>query len=341
VSIVPDRALGLEEIPDIGPAALCMGVFDGVHRGHQALLQATRRAATAQSGRSSVALVFDPHPDEVVKPGTRVARLTPLAVTLRLLTDLGITDPLPIRFDADLRQLTAEDFLAALAPPITLETLVMTPDSAFGRGRGGTVERMREHGSSAGFKVAVIEPVLDQGRPISSSRLREAVAAGDLATVQSIGRPAYLEGEVVEGDHRGRALGYPTANLAFGYVPAMPPRGIYTGRVAIPERGVGPGHPAMVSIGVRPTFHDDGRLLVEVHLLDYDGDLYGATLQLELYDRLREERRFASAEELVTQMRRDEAQARRLLDVARPGRTERKASDSGTIRGDMEMKVEE
>ena len=97
---------------------------------------------------------------------------------------------------------------------------------------------------------------------------------------------------VVEGDHRGRELGYPTANLRFDYEPAMPPRGIYTGRVAVPERGVGPEHPALVSIGVRPTFHDEGQLLVEVHLLDFDGDLYGAELELELLDRLREERRF-------------------------------------------------
>jgi riboflavin kinase/FMN adenylyltransferase len=160
--------------------------------------------------------------------------------------------------------------------------------------------------------------VLDQGQPISSSRLRQAVAAGDLGTVARLGRPAYLEGVVVEGDHRGRELGYPTANLAFDYLPAMPPRGIYTGRLAVPERGVAAGHPALVSIGVRPTFHDEGVLLVEAHLLDFDGDLYGATLELQLLDRLRDERRFAGPDELVAQMRRDEADARRLLGD-RPG----------------------
>jgi riboflavin kinase/FMN adenylyltransferase len=117
----------------------------------------------------------------------------------------------------------------------------------------------------------------------------------------------------VEGDHRGRELGYPTANLAFDYLPALPPFGIYTGRASVPQRAVAAGHPSLVSIGVRPTFHDQGRQLVEVHLLDYDGDLYGATLELELFDHLREERRFASANELVAQMHRDEADARRLL----------------------------
>lgn len=315
MSVTALRAMALEQLPEIGPVAMTMGVFDGVHLGHQALLRATQDAAR-DAGAASVALVFDPHPDEVVKPGTRVARLTPLAVTLRRVGELGLEHALPIRFDDDLRQLAAEDFLAALAPQIALRRLVMTPDSAFGRGRGGTVERMRAHGIGHGFEVIEVEPRLVAGVAISSSMLRQAVAAGDLETVRSLGRPAYLQGGVVEGDHRGRELGYPTANLAFDYLPAMPARGIYTGRVAVPERGVGPSHPALVSIGVRPTFHQGGQLLVEVHLLDYDGDLYGAQLELELLDRLRDERRFEGADELVAQMHQDEADARRLLGLS-------------------------
>jgi riboflavin kinase/FMN adenylyltransferase len=314
VSVVTARALSLDKVPSIGPAAVSMGVFDGVHRGHQALLTATRDAAIAIGG-SPVVLVFEPHPDEVVQPGTRVPRLTPLDATLRRIASLGLAHAVPIRFDDDLRQLAAEDFLAALAPHVEMRALVMTPDSAFGRGRGGTPDHMREHGVSQGFEVRLVELVLEGGEPISSSRLREAVAVGDLETVRRLGYPAYLEGTVVEGDHRGRALGYPTANLTFDYLPAMPPLGIYTGRVAVPERSVAAGHPGLVSIGVRPTFHDGGQVLVEVHLLDFDGDLYGAALELELYDRLREERRFASADELVAQMHRDEAFARRLLGV--------------------------
>ena len=118
---------------------------------------------------------------------------------------------------------------------------------------------------------------------------------------------------MVRGDRRGRELGFPTANLAFDYTPALPALGIYLGRVSVPDRGVGPEHPALVSIGVRPTFHDDGRILVEVYLLDWDGDLYDATLSVELEDRLREERRFASVDALVTQMRADEVEARRRI----------------------------
>ena len=303
----------IAELPPIGPAAVCMGVFDGVHRGHEAILGRTRELA-ADAGAASVTLVFDPHPDEVIRPGTRVPRLCPPHVVRRRIEEAGITQVVPITFDEALKNLTAEEFLAALAPSMELHSLVMTPESAFGRERGGTPERMREHGRSAGFEVVIAEPVTGEGDVISSSWLRKAVAAGDLATVRRLGHPAYLEGDVVEGDHRGRSLGYPTANLRLDYLPAMPARGIYTGRVAVPERGVGPAHPALVSIGTRPTFHDQGQLLVEVHLLDFDGDLYGATLELELYDRLRDELRFDDVQALVAQMRQDELDARRLLD---------------------------
>jgi len=300
------------ELPSIGRAVVVLGVFDGVHRGHRAMLRATRQAAR-EIGASSVALIFDPHPDEVIHPGRPVPRLMPAATVERRLIGQGIDVVHIVQFDRALQEVAAEDFLAMLDPAIELRGLVMTPQSAFGRGRGGTVARMREHGRAVGFDVLTVEPVLDDGSPISSSRLRQAVTAGDLSTVRRLGSPAYLEGTVVEGDHRGRELGYPTANLRIDYTPAMPPNGIYTGRVSVPGHGVGPGHPALVSIGVRPTFHAHGERLVEVHLLDFDGDLYGACLELELYDRLRDEQRFDDVGALVAQMRRDEADARRLL----------------------------
>jgi riboflavin kinase / FMN adenylyltransferase len=314
----PTTTVALEraELPTIGPAALTMGVFDGVHRGHVTILEATRRAAEAR-GLPSVALVFDPHPDEVVRPGTVVRRLAPMHVNLRRIErDLGITHAVPLRFDEEVRSLDADAFLSELDPELVTRVLVMTPESAFGRNRGGTVDSLRAFGATAGFEVDVVEPLVVDGTVVSSSLLRSLVASGDIGRVRQLGYPPYLEGVVVEGDHRGRELGYPTANLTFDYVPAMPPLGIYTGRVAVPERGVAGGHAALVSIGVRPTFHEGGRPLVEVHLLDYDGDLYGATLELELFDALREERRFANADELVVQMHRDEDDARRLLGLA-------------------------
>ena len=306
----------LEGLPAVGPAALTLGVFDSVHRGHTALLQATVRAA-AELGVASVALVFEPHPDEVLRPGTVVPRLTPLATVLdRIKGDCGVEWPLAVRFDDDLRQRSAEEFVSALGPAVQLRALVMTPDAAFGRGRGGTVARMRELGAEAGFEVILVEPVVIAGGVVSSTRIRAAIAAGEIGLARSLGYPPRLEGTVVVGDRRGRSLGFPTANLAFDYVPAMPALGIYVGQVAVPERGVGPRHPALVSVGVRPTFHDDGKVLVEVHLLDFDGDLYGAGLQVDLLQRLREERRFDDAAALVAQMKLDEAAAREYLRIA-------------------------
>lgn len=304
------RALALDEIPDIGPSVVTLGVFDGVHRGHRHILDATRAAAAARSARS-VALVFSPHPDEVLHAGRRVPRLAPPAESVDRIRSAGIDEVVVLRFDDRLRALAPEAFLAGLAPGIVVRGIVMTPGSAFGRGRSGTLARVAEIGASSGFDAIAVEPLVIGGEPVSSSRIREALAAGEVEHAEELlGAPPLLEGTVVHGDRRGRELGFPTANLAFAYEPALPTLGIYFGRVSVPERGVAGGHPALVSVGVRPTFHDDGRVLVEVYLLDWDGDLYDATLRLELGARLRGERRFEGVDALVAQMRRDEAAAR-------------------------------
>jgi riboflavin kinase / FMN adenylyltransferase len=302
-------------LPPIGPAAVTLGVFDGVHRGHAALLRAAVQAA-AERGAASVALVFDPHPDEVLHPGTIVPRLLPPEAVLdRIRTGCGVDWALGVRFDEELRLRSAEEFIGGLATAIELRALVMTPDATFGRGRGGTATSMRELGAAQGFDIVTVEPVRVDGDVISSTRIRRAVADGDIGIARSLGYLPRLEGTVVVGDRRGRSLGFPTANLAFDYTPAMPALGIYVGQAAVPERGVGPAHPALVSVGVRPTFHDDGRVLVEVHLLDFDGDLYGARLTVELLERLRAEHRFPDAEALVAQMKRDDVAARAYLGI--------------------------
>lgn len=303
-------------MPPIGPGVITLGVFDGVHAGHRHLVAATARAA-AERGAASVALVFQPHPDEVIRPGTTVARLLPLDLTLDRLRDAGIGHPVVVPFDDDVRALSPEAFLDGLAPGIELRGIVMTPDAAFGNRRAGTLDRVREIGADRGFDAIPVEPFVLDGGPVSSSRIRSALAAGDIeAATRLLGAPPLLRGTVVHGDRRGRDLGFPTANLAFDYSAALPALGIYLGRVSVPERNVGPGHPALVSVGVRPTFHDDGRVLVEGYLLDWDGDLYDAELTLEIVGRLREERRFDSVEALVEQMRADEDAARDLLGQA-------------------------
>lgn len=306
-------ARGIDELPPIGPAVVTLGAFDGVHLGHRQVVRETAIAARDR-GAAAVALVFSPHPDEVLRPGTRVERLLPPDETLARLTTAGIDHALQVRFDDHLRDLAPDEFLAALAPAIDLRGIAMTAGSAFGRGRAGTPELVATIGAERGFDVISVDPLVLDGAPVSSSRIRASLADGDLALVTRLldARPL-LRGIVVTGDRRGRELGFPTANLRFEYTPALPPLGIYLGRVTVAERAVGPDHPALVSIGVRPTFHDDGRVLVEAYLLDWDGDLYGASLDVTLVDRLRDERKFDSVEALIGQMREDEAEARRRI----------------------------
>jgi len=301
------------ELPPVGPAVIALGVFDGVHLGHRRLLEAAV-AAASERGASSAALAFEPPPIEVIRPGTHVGRLLPPELKVERLRATGIDHVIPVRFDQALRELTPESFLDALAPRIVLRGVAMVPGSAFGRDRAGTFDRVTVIGRARGFDAISVEPRVIDGERVSSSRVREALSAGDLHHAERmLGAPPLLRGTVIHGDRRGRELGFPTANLGFEYTPALPALGVYLGRVSVAERGVGPDHPALVSVGVRPTFHDDGRVMVEVYLLDWDGDLYDATLTVELIERLREERRFASVEALVEQMRADEVEARRLV----------------------------
>lgn len=306
-------ATGLESLPSVGPAVVTLGVFDGVHLGHRAIAATTVLAARERDA-SAVALVFSPHPDEVLRPGTTVPRLAPVDVVVDRLRSTGIDHALVVRFDDALRSMEPEAFLASLAPAMQLRALTMTTTSAFGRKRAGTLARVTEIGREQGFDAIGVAPVVVDGGPVSSSRIRDALSAGDVLTSTALlGSLPLLRGSVVHGDRRGRELGFPTANLAFAYAPAFPALGVYLGRVGVPERGIGPGHPALVSVGVRPTFHDDGRVLVEAYLLDWDGDLYDAELTVEIEARLREERRFDSVDALVDQMRADEVEGRRLL----------------------------
>ncbi|MGH7130054.1 MAG: riboflavin biosynthesis protein RibF, partial [Planctomycetaceae bacterium] len=293
----------------IGSAAVILGVFDGVHRGHRTLLSAVREAAAAR-GAKPVALVFDPPPIEVIRPGHAVERLAPLAENVARILHAGV-EPILIRFDTAVREMPPEAFLGALAPGVQTVAVVMTPDTAFGRDRAGTPQRLTEIGPAHGFEVVVVDPEIDNG-PISSTQIRRLLADGNVSDANRLlGRRPAVTGEVVRGDGRGRELGYPTANLAFGYRPALPSLGIYAG-FASGMNGPSPTA-ALISVGRRPTFHDDGDVVVEAHLIDWDGDLYGRGLRLELAERLRDERRFDSASALMAQMQRDEAAARAAL----------------------------
>jgi riboflavin kinase/FMN adenylyltransferase len=280
---VAQTASALEPLP----RAVAIGSFDGVHRGHVAVVD-----ALLDSGLVPTVVTFEPHPR--VALGSRVELLTTQARKLELLAELGVEDALVVRFDVELSQLEPEEFVRRILEPIGCEVVVAGDDFRFGRSRSGDLALLR----SLGYDVRRARAVAG----ISSTAIRDHVRAGELAqAARLLGRPYELDGTVVSGDRRGGTLGYPTANLALGAELVVPPYGIYAGFAL--------GHRAAVSIGVNPHYGGSERR-IEPHLLDFDGDLYGERLVLELWEYLREERSFASEDDLVAQIGRDVEQTR-------------------------------
>jgi riboflavin kinase/FMN adenylyltransferase len=291
-----------------------VGTFDGVHRGHQAVLHEI--VARAQSaGRASVLVTFEPHPLRVVAPERAPCLLTTSEEKRLLwpLFGLDYVDVLP--FTEALRSLSPEDFVRRiLIDRWRVGELVIGYDHGFGRDRSGDVETLRRIGAEAGFAVDVVGPVDGGGAPISSSAVRRAIADADFAAAESaLGRPYGVLGEVVLGEGRGRAIGFPTANVTpDDPTKCLPPVGVYAVRVEVE----GEIHDGMANLGPRPTF-DEPAPRLEVHLLDWSGEpLYGARLQVVFAARLREVRRFGGPDELAAQLARDRAQARASLGVA-------------------------
>ncbi len=304
---------GLESLrPDLfrRPVAT-LGVFDGVHRGHGEVLARTAALAARLDGEP-VAVTFDRHPQEVVAgrdPGT----LSSLEHRVRLLARAGMAAVVVLRFDERLREIPAERFLEeVLVSRVGIAGLVLGPDSHFGKARGGNPDLARRVLDPLGIPVESVPPVLLGGRPVSSTAIRAAIRAGDLAAAEGmLGRPVAVLGRVVRGEGRGRSLGFPTANLDLAHE-IRPPRGVYAGRVLLPD---GEAVPALVNIGGRPTFHPEGEGedTVEAWLLDWEGDLYGADLEVSFLVRLRDERRFEGPEALRRQIEADRDALREML----------------------------
>ena len=313
--------------PPRGPAAplpplpngstVTVGSFDGVHLGHQAVLREIDRRARA-AGRASVLVTFDPHPLEVVNPGAAPPLLTTGPERLEVLALSPLDYVLLVRFDRHLAGLTPEEFVQeVLLERCSLRELVIGHDHGFGRGRSGDVETLRHLGASHGFEVDVVPPVDFGGQHVSSSRIRRAVAGGDLTTAGAmLGRRYGVVGPVGEGERRGRLLGVPTINL-FELSPRklLPPDGVYAVRVE--WRGGSAG--GMMNQGPRPTFQD-GRRILEAHIFDFEGDLYGEWVRIEWIERLRDIQRFGSVEQLKQQLERDRARAVAALAAAHIGR---------------------
>jgi len=289
--------------------AVTIGNFDGVHRGHQALVRLVVERARGQGGEA-VVLSFDPHPARVLAPERAPAALTTAAQKQELLATLGVDVLAVLPFTRELAAQSPETFVSGVLVSVLSARQVVVGDSfRFGRGQSGDVARLRELGSRGGFSIEALSPLLDGGQPVSSSRVREALAAGEVAAAERLlGRAYFVDARVGRGEGRGRTIGVPTANLE-PENEIVPARGVYAGRCRLPD---GSWRGAVVNRGRRPTFGGVGETL-EAHLLDFEGELVGATLRLAFVARLREERRFPGAAELVAQIREDIAQAQAWL----------------------------
>ncbi|MFY9693282.1 MAG: bifunctional riboflavin kinase/FAD synthetase [Xanthobacteraceae bacterium] len=289
-------------------AVVAIGNFDGVHRGHKAVIAAARQRAAAL-GRPAAALTFEPHPRTFFHPGEPLFRLTDAPTKLRLLAAAGLDGAIVLTFDEALANLSAEDFVRRiLVERFAVSGAAIGFNFHFGANRGGSPDFLAAEGKRCGFAVDVVPPLQDRGRPVSSQPIREALAAGRLdAAAELLGYPWFLSGTVIHGDKRGRELGFPTANIVPD--PSCGLRhGIYAVRAAVDGRR----YDGVASFGRRPMF-DAGTVLLEIFLFDFSGDLYGAAMDVAFIGFLRDEQMFASAEELIRQMQEDTRLAREVL----------------------------
>ncbi|MEM9386124.1 MAG: bifunctional riboflavin kinase/FAD synthetase [Pseudomonadota bacterium] len=296
--------------PEHRGTALTLGNFDGVHRGHQAILE---RLAGLGGGRTSV-LLFEPTPREYFDPAHAPRRLMRFAEKLDVLATLGVDQVVCLRFDERIADLAPETFVEQLlVDGLGITHVLVGADARYGRQRAGTFATLQAHGERAGFAVEAAPTVCMGGERISSTRIRAALAAHDFAAAEALlGRPYAMSGRVTHGQKLGRTLGYPTANIPVRRLHS-PLHGIFAVRVA----GVGSaddaaGWPGVASLGSRPTVDGEG-LLLEVFLFDFSGDLYGQRLRVEFVQYLRDEVRFDSLEALTRQMDEDAQAARRAL----------------------------
>lgn len=290
------------------PCALTIGVFDGVHRGHQHLLQCLK-GWSEEAGLATVALTFYPHPRQILQPQSPITYLCGLEDRVNLLRAEGLNAVAVLPFTSYLAQMSARRFMTMLVDDLQMRLLVVGPDFALGRNREGTAPILAEMGGEMGFGVKQVEPLLSNGEKLGSSVVRAALAQGDVSTAtRLLGRFFSLVGQVVRGNERGRLIGFPTANLEVGADQAIPAHGVYATRAYLRDAV----YPAVTNIGIRPTFGEN-RLTIETHILDFHDGLYGHELRIELLERLRGEQRFGAPEMLIGQIEKDIALARKVL----------------------------
>lgn len=290
-------------------SVVTIGAFDGVHRGHQYLIGELVEFAQSHD-LAPVVLTFYPHPEMVLRGFQPGFYLTLPDTKANLLGQLGVELVVTHPFNDEVRHIRAADFVQNLLTHLQMRALWIGSDFAMGYQREGNVDFLSQQGKQRGFEVRVIDLMNAGGERVSSSRIREALSAGDvIEAARLLGRPHVVVGEVIRGEGRGRTIGVPTANLAIPPELAIPARGVYAGWAELD----GQRHAAVVNIGMRPTFDGSGALTVEAHLLDFGDNLYGKTVQLAFTDRLRDEQKFPGIEALVAQIHRDIELARSQL----------------------------
>jgi riboflavin kinase / FMN adenylyltransferase len=298
-----------QSIPDaMRGAIVALGNFDGFHLGHQAVVgRAIQKAAHER--RPAMVATFDPHPVRFFRPDLPPFRLTSLDQRERLFMAAGADAMLVFDFNAELAATSAEDFVRLLADEVGAAGVVTGEDFTFGKGRAGNAITLRALSAAHGMSAEAVAPIALESRVISSSRIREALQAGDPGTATHLlSRPFAIEGEVIHGDKRGRELGWPTANMELGRY-LRPKYGIYAVRARLPD---GSEHGGVASLGTRPMF-DPPRELLETFIFDFDGDLYGQTIEVDLIAYLRPELKLDGIEALKAQMAEDERQAHAAL----------------------------
>ena len=305
------REIGWDEITHDDRSVVTVGTFDGVHRGHRAIIEYLKQRAEEQSGPSTL-VSFDPHPRTVVQK-EEVPLLTTVAERADLLEELGLDRFVVVPFSTEFAQLGPKEYVRdVLVTQIGLQEVTVGYDHRFGKDRAGDVELLRDLGDHFGFEIDVIPPQHVDRDIVSSSAIRSLLR--DQGAIEEanerLGRPYQLEGIVACGKGRGRQLGYPTANLALEDVRKLvPKRGVYATTVTLPD---GQQRSGMMNIGRRPTF-DEMDVTVEVHLLDFEGDLYGERLSVQFLQRLRDEQKFESAEALAAQLSEDEEHCKSVI----------------------------
>jgi riboflavin kinase/FMN adenylyltransferase len=293
-------------------AVLAMGNFDGVHRGHQAVIAVARKRAS-EFGRPAGVLTFEPHPRDFFHPAEPLFRLTDEAAKLRLLAAAGLDGAVVLTFNAALAATTAEDFVAhILVGRFAISGVIVGFNFHFGKDRAGSPAFLTEQGRKHGFAVDIVAPFELDGRPVSSGPIRDALIAGRVTDAAVLlGFPWFVSGKVIHGDKRGRELGFPTANLVLEASCGLR-HGVYAVRIGVDGRR----YDGVANFGRRPMF-DSGAVLLEVFLFDFAGDLYGRDIDVAFIEWIREEKLFSTVDELVRNMNNDAAQARASLAKAR------------------------